>query len=84
MILPTLKSNERPTEAPSWELAALPDRIETLLGQVRMRAVLANVFPLRHVVDSSLPAPTENSLPQFPAPDVESENELWSPFAVAM
>lgn len=46
--------------------------VQTLLGQVRMRAVLANVSPFRHVVDQS------------PAPEFEAENELWIPSAVAM
>jgi hypothetical protein len=46
--------------------------VETLLGQVRMRAVLANVFPFRQVANQIQPS------------DLESANELWGPAAIAM
>jgi hypothetical protein len=44
--------------------------IETLLGQVRMRAVLANVFPVQFGADNS---------PQTP-----DEHATWDPFAIAV
>ena len=44
--------------------------LETLLSQVRMRAVLANVFPVQFGADNS--------------PETQDELAVWDPFAVAV
>jgi hypothetical protein len=49
--------------------------LETLLGQVRMRAVLANVFPVQFGADA----------PTFAAPaDLQDGDPSWDEFAVAV
>ena len=58
--------------------------VETLLGQVRMRAVLANVSPLRSAIDSFSFPITSTALTQFAAADADLENPLWDEFAVAV
>ncbi|HUS10871.1 MAG TPA: hypothetical protein VMZ30_10425 [Pyrinomonadaceae bacterium] len=57
--------------------------VETLLGQVRMRTVLANVYPL-HGVGSRSHVATEATSSQFQATDLNHESDLWGAFAVAM
>ena len=44
--------------------------VETLLGQVRMRAVLANVFPIQFGADSRS--------------QTQDEQLVWDPFAIAV
>jgi len=60
--------------------------LETLLGQVRMRAVLANVFPLQFG-DNNCYLPTaggENSA-LFPAPfDLKEDEGRWDTLALAV
>lgn len=58
--------------------------LETLLGQVRMRAVLANVSPLRSAIDSFSSPITSASLTHFAAADADLENPLWDEFAIAV
>jgi len=58
--------------------------VETLLGQVRMRAVLANVSPLRSAIDDFSSPITSTSLTHFAAADAGLENPLWDEFAIAV
>jgi hypothetical protein len=58
--------------------------VETLLGQVRMRAVLANVSPLRSAIDNFSSPITSISLTHFAAADADLENPLWEEFAIAV
>jgi hypothetical protein len=60
--------------------------VETLLGQVRMRAVLANVFPIQFGADSSgQTAGCVDSSIQFSSPThLPDENASWDTFAVAV
>jgi hypothetical protein len=51
--------------------------LETLLGQVRMRAVLANVFPLGFGDQGFLPASAESAQPAY-------EQSDWNSFALAV
>jgi hypothetical protein len=65
----------------SWELEPVLHQfrcyLETLLGQVRMRAVLANVFPIRFGAD-------ETDSTQFDSsPDLQDADPDWDMFAVA-
>lgn len=57
--------------------------VETLLGQVRMRAVLANVYPLYGVGSRSQVA-AETTSDQFQATALNHESDLWGGFAVAV
>ena len=52
--------------------------LETLLGQVRMRAVLANVFPIRFGTDEGVSSPVEGGDNSTQSPHV------WDMFAVAV
>src|SRR4029079_10545690 len=58
--------------------------LETLLGQVRMRAVLANVSPLRFAIDNFSSPITSTSLTHHAAADADLESPLWEEFAVAV
>lgn len=61
--------------------------LETLLGQVRMRAVLANVFPVRFGADDTLqhPGSGADDSTQFSASfDLPDEYAEWDVFAVAV
>jgi len=58
--------------------------VETLLGQVRMRAVLANVSPLRSAIGNFSSPITSTSLTHFAAADADLESPLWEEFAVAV
>ena len=58
--------------------------LETLLGQVRMRAVLANVFPIRFGEDETTsPVGSAEQSTQFSSPDLEDTNPAWNVFTVA-
>jgi len=61
--------------------------LETLLGQVRMRAVLANVFPIQFGANDTAQWPTaggERSA-QFSASfDLQDQNATWDTLAVAV
>jgi hypothetical protein len=60
--------------------------LETLLGQVRMRAVLANVFPIQFGADNAewSSATGSDNAPQSPAAfDLEEEN-AWDGLALAV
>lgn len=60
--------------------------VETLLGQVRMRAVLANVFPIQFGADYS-PQTSDcvDTSIQFSSPiHLLDENSSWEVFAVAV
>lgn len=59
--------------------------LETLLGQVRMRAVLANVFPIRFGTDEACVSAQngENSTLLSSGSDSEEVNPAWDVFAVA-
>jgi hypothetical protein len=61
--------------------------LETLLGQVRMRAVLANVFPIQFGSGDdfhSTAAGNDNPMPLSPSFDFEEENSSWNRLAVAV
>jgi hypothetical protein len=60
--------------------------LETLLGQVRMRAVLANVFPVRFGADDSVQhcGPGAEDSTQFSASFDSDEDAQWDAFAVAV
>jgi hypothetical protein len=61
--------------------------LETLLGQVRMRAVLANVFPIRFGTDETVSSPLgggDNSTQFASSPDLHDANPDWDQFAVAV
>lgn len=58
--------------------------LETLLGQVRMRAVLASVSSLRSANDSFSAPITSISATYFAAADADLENPLWDEFAIAV
>lgn len=61
--------------------------LETLLGQVRMRAVLADVLPVRFGADDTLqhPGPRADASTQFSASfDLPDEYAEWDVFAVAV
>jgi hypothetical protein len=75
----------------SWELAPLLHQfccyLETLLGQVQMRAVLANVFPIQCAVDHTdqLSSFAHNASAQFSAPiDFKNDDFSWDAFAIAV
>jgi hypothetical protein len=60
--------------------------LETLLGQVRMRAVLANVFPVQFGAGDNLnatPAGHDNPSAFSSSFDFEEENSSWNRLAVA-
>ncbi len=57
--------------------------LETLLGQVRMRAVLANVFPVQFGTNEfSSSAPVNANLPASNSED--EANPAWDVFAIAV
>jgi hypothetical protein len=61
--------------------------LETLLGQVRMRAVLVNVFPIQLGANDTAQWPTADveSSPQFSASfDLQDQDATWNPLAVAV
>src|SRR6266542_4242579 len=60
--------------------------LETLLGQVKMRAVLANVFPIQFVVEQTDQSATaQDSSRPFNAPiDFRDDNISWDAFAIAV
>ncbi len=61
--------------------------LETLLGQVRMRAVLVNVFPIQFGANDTAQWPTADveSSPQFSASfDLQDQDATWNPLAVAV
>jgi hypothetical protein len=59
--------------------------LETLLGQVRMRAVLANDFPVRFDDHGQPPATTgDNSAPSSTSFDSQGEGAAWDAFAFAV
>ena len=60
--------------------------LETLLGQVRMRAVLANVFPAQFGDNNCyLPAAAgENSTPFSATFDLDEDEATWDTFALAV
>jgi hypothetical protein len=61
--------------------------LETLLGQVRMRAVLANVFPMQFGADQSFATPmaaVEQSTQVSSSSDHNQADEPWDEFAVAV
>jgi len=58
--------------------------LETLLGQVKMRAVLANVFPIRCGADESVTSSVEQSTPLSPSSDSREATPAWDEFAVAV
>lgn len=60
--------------------------VETLLGQVKMRAVLANVFPIEFGANDiqQLPSPAQNSSTQSYSPtDFQDDNVAWNTFLTA-
>jgi hypothetical protein len=61
--------------------------LETLLGQVRMRAVLANVFPIQFGAGDTLHATTaghDTPAASFASFDFEEANSSWNTLAVAV
>ena len=60
--------------------------IETLLGQVRMRAVLANVFPIQSGANEPTQGQTPHAEPatQFASFDLQDENADWDPLPLAV
>ncbi|MDQ2977470.1 MAG: hypothetical protein M3R69_18915 [Acidobacteriota bacterium] len=60
--------------------------LETLLAQVRMRAVLASVFPVQFGEDSRtvMDAFGDNTASFSSAADLQEDNEAWSTLAVAV
>lgn len=56
--------------------------LETLLEQVKMRAVLADVFPIQYSLES---ADCLNNLPHFDfRTHLQHESAAWDPFAIAV
>jgi hypothetical protein len=77
-----------PTQLPDLESVLHQFRcyLETLLGQVRMRAVLANVFPVQFE-DNNCYLPTaggENSAPFSARFDLREDEAAWDTFAIAV
>lgn len=60
--------------------------LETLLGQVRMRAVLANVFPVQSGGNNCYfpTAGGENSAPFSASFDLKEDEAMWDTFALAV
>ncbi|HEY6232860.1 MAG TPA: hypothetical protein VIW64_16475 [Pyrinomonadaceae bacterium] len=58
--------------------------VETLLAQVRMRAGLANVSPLRSAIDKFSSPITSTPVRHVSAADAGLENPLWEELAVAV
>ena len=59
--------------------------LETLLGQVRMRAVLANVFPVRFGDDQGVIDPfAHQPAPFCSAVSIQDEDEAWSKLPIAV
>jgi hypothetical protein len=57
--------------------------LETLLGQVRMRAVLANVLPVQFGAEEFMDKLEQSNTPA-PSSDLQQPNEPWDEFAVAV
>jgi hypothetical protein len=58
--------------------------LETLLGQVRMRAVLANVLPMQFGATDTVPAGLDRSVQLSGSFDLQEENAPWDALARAV